>query len=63
NRSLSLNYESSAAVYSETFADALKSLIREDNNTSDEISLADWRLRPNHRRMLENLATLMTPVL
>ena len=63
NRSLSLNYETTAAVYSESFADAMKNLIHEDIDSSDEILLADWRNRPTRRRFLENLAALMSPVL
>jgi len=63
NRSLTLNYETTAAVYSEDFADALKSLIHEDIDSSDEILLADWRNRPARRIFLENLAALMSPVL
>jgi cardiolipin synthase len=63
NRSLTLNYETSAVVYSADFADAMKNLIHEDFEHSDEIVLADWRKRPTHRRFLENLAALMSPVL
>lgn len=63
NRSLSLNYETSAAVYSVEFADTMKNLIHEELESSDAILLADWNKRPAHRRLLENLATLMDPVL
>jgi len=63
NRSLTLNYETTAAVYSTAFADAMKNLIHEDINQSNEVLLADWRNRPSHRRLLENLAALMSPVL
>ncbi len=62
-RSLNLNYESSVAVYSETFADSMKNIIHEDIALSDEIFLSQWLQRPAARRLLENLASLMTPVL
>jgi cardiolipin synthase len=62
-RSLNLNYETSAAVYSATFADAMKNIIHEDINCSQEILLSEWRQRPARRRLLENLASLMAPVL
>jgi len=62
-RSLNLNYESSVAVYSEPFADALKNIIHEDIDLSAEIILTEWQNRPAARRLLENLASLMTPVL
>ena len=62
-RSLNLNYESSVAVYSEEFADAMKNIIHEDITLSDEILLSEWRTRPAPRRLLENLAALLSPVL
>lgn len=62
-RSLNLNYETFLAVYSPGFADTMKCIIHEDIDCSDEILLADWRKRPLHRRLLENLAALMAPVL
>jgi cardiolipin synthase len=62
-RSLHLNYETSIAVYSTEFTDAMKCIIHEDIDSSDEVLLADWQTRPAHRRLLENLAALMTPVL
>ncbi len=62
-RSLTLNYETSLAVYSAEFADAMKCIIHEDINSSDEVILADWQNRPAHRRLIENLAALMTPML
>jgi cardiolipin synthase A/B len=62
-RSLNLNYETFLAVYSAGFADTMKCIIHEDIDCSDEILLAEWRKRPRHRRLLENLAALMTPVL
>jgi cardiolipin synthase len=62
-RSLNLNYESSVAIYSEPFADALKNIIHEDIVLSVEVLLTQWQHRPAHRRLLENLAALMTPVL
>lgn len=62
-RSLNLNYETCLAIYSTGFADTMKCIIHEDIDCSDEILLADWRKRPRHRRLLENLAALMSPVL
>ena len=62
-RSLSLNYETSMAVYSEAFVDVMKNIIHEDLAASDEVLLADWQNRPARRRLLENFAALLTPVL
>lgn len=63
NRSLTLNYETSAVIYGAQFADAMKNVIHEDIGHSDEIILEEWRKRPAYRQMLENLALLMAPVL
>jgi cardiolipin synthase len=62
-RSLTLNYETCVAVYSAEFADTMKCIIHEDMASSSEVSLADWQRRPMRRRLLENLAALLTPVL
>jgi cardiolipin synthase len=62
-RSLRLNYETCLAVYSPQFADAMKNIIHNDMNASDEILLDDWQKRPLRARLSENLAALMTPVL
>lgn len=62
-RSLHLNYETCLAVYGTGFADAMKGIIHEDIDLSDEIVLADWQNRPARCRLLENLASLMTPIL
>lgn len=62
-RSLSLNYETSVAVYSADFADAMKCIIHEEMDCSEEVLLNDWSNRPACCRLLENLASLMTPVL
>jgi cardiolipin synthase len=62
-RSLHLNYETCVAVYSTEFTDAMKCIVHEDINNSDEVLLADWRNRPQRCRLLENLAALLTPVL
>lgn len=62
-RSLHLNYETCLAVYGEEFADVMKRIVHEDINFSDEVLPADWQRRPSRCRLLENLASLMTPVL
>lgn len=63
NRSLNLNYETTVAVYSEPFVDRMKEIVFEDLAFSDTVELFEWRKRPAFRRLLENLASLMNPVL
>jgi len=41
----------------------MKNIIHEDIDLSDEVTLNEWQRRPAHRRLLENLAALMSPVL
>ena len=62
-RSLNLNYETTVAVYSESFVDRLKEIVFEEIELSDEVDLYTWQKRPAHQRLLENLASLMGPVL
>lgn len=62
-RSLQLNYETNLAVYDDEFINRLKRIVLNDLAQSDELELAAWRRRPASRRMLENLAFLMMPVL
>ncbi len=62
-RSLQLNYETMVAAYSPPLADALKTLIHEEIAAGDELGLADWNRRPRTQRLMENFATLLSPVL
>jgi cardiolipin synthase A/B len=63
HRSLNLNYESTVAIYSSTFADAMKGIIHEDLVFSDEIILTAWNNRSSTCKLFENLAALMAPIL
>ena len=63
NRSLVLNYETTAVIYGAPFADRMKDLIHEDMEHSETVMLEEWNRRPAIRRLLENLAVLMAPVL
>lgn len=62
-RSLILNYETNVAVYDKHFANAMQLIIYEEILHSDEIRLNEWQRRPAYRRLIENLALLMSPVL
>lgn len=62
-RSLNLNYETTAIIHGAPFADRMKEIIHEDISRSTEISLSEWSKRSASRRLLENLANLMSPVL
>jgi cardiolipin synthase len=62
-RSLNLNYETIAAIYSTQLADTMKEIIHEEMANSCEILLNEWQKRPEHRKLLENLASLMAPVI
>ena len=62
-RSFRLDYETNLAVFDHAFADSLKSMLTEDISNSREVDLAAWSRRPASERMLENLFSLMVPVL
>jgi cardiolipin synthase len=62
-RSFQLNEEASLLLYD---ADAIKHLqaIQEGYiATSDQLQLATWRTRPRLRKLLENIARIMSPLL
>ena len=62
-RSLRLSYETNMAVYDDGFVNRMKEIILEDQDRSTEVNLQAWRRRPIQKRMLENFASLLTPVL
>ncbi|MBC8453716.1 cardiolipin synthase [PVC group bacterium] len=62
-RSLRLNYETNIVVYNEAFSDKMKRIVLDDEAQSEEVILAQWRIRPAWKRMAENLAFLLSPVL
>lgn len=62
-RSLSLNYETDIVALDEDVCDQIKRIVLVDEAQSDEINLNEWVARPEWKKMLENLAFLMTPVL
>ncbi|NCC51549.1 MAG: cardiolipin synthase [Spartobacteria bacterium] len=62
-RSLRLSYETNMTVYDDGFVNRMKAIILEDQSRSVEVEANAWRRRPAHKRMLENFASLMTPVL
>jgi len=62
-RSLKLNYETNIAVFGEAPINAIKEIIIEDQQACTEMHLNQWRQRPRYRKILENFASLMTPVL
>ncbi len=62
-RSLRLNYETNMAVFDAPFINALKLIVLQDIDESDEVNLRVWQSRPTSRRFLENLCNLLTPML
>jgi len=62
-RSLKLNYETNLVIYDEGCVNALKAIVLEDQAHSREVTLEHWRQRPKARMLLENFASLLTPVL
>ena len=62
-RSFELNFEVSLIAYDHEFAAAMRALQREYESRSGVLELAQWRSRPRARRLLENAAQTMSPLL
>ncbi len=62
-RSLRLNFETCLSVHDENFAGLMKSIILNDQASSSPVHLALWRKRHHYRRLMENAASLLTPML
>ncbi len=62
-RSLRLNFETCLSVHDENFAGVMKSIILNDQAVSSRVHPAVWRDRPYYRRLMENAASLLTPML
>jgi cardiolipin synthase len=62
-RSLWLNFEISLLVYDREFATELRDVQLGYVEESDPVDLETWRRRPKARRLLENAAGLLSPLL
>jgi len=62
-RSFRLDYETNLAVCNTMFAERLKRIVIDDIEQSTEVKWAAWVNRPLHQRVLENLFSLLVPVL
>lgn len=62
-RSLRLNFETCLSVHDDNFAGLMKSIILSDQAESTPVHLSVWRKRPYYRRLMENAASLLSPML
>lgn len=62
-RSLRLNYETGLVVYGENAVNSIKSALVDDQNHSTAIGLNEWRNRALSKRLAENAASILTPLL
>lgn len=62
-RSLRLNYETNLAVFDAEFIGRLKQAVLAEMGASRELSADLWRRRPAWRRFVEDLCSLLSPVL
>jgi cardiolipin synthase len=62
-RSLRLNYETNLAIYDTDVIGQLKRIVCEDEARSEELDILAWRGRSALRRLAENAASLLAPVL
>lgn len=62
-RSFDLNFEVSSVVYDEDFCSRLRMLQRSYLGRSRPVNAEEWNARPAWRRLVENAAGLLTPLL
>ncbi len=62
-RSIYLNFELTLAVYDHPFADRLRDLQLSYMTESREMRLSDWQSRKAPRRLLDNVARMLSPLL
>lgn len=62
-RSLWLNFEATLVVDDPAFCNAMIALIADYKKNSHRLDLSQWRKRRFHKRVLENLAQLASPLL
>jgi cardiolipin synthase A/B len=62
-RSIELNYETTVLVDDAAFIGLLKPIILEDLYRSTELNLNSWLKRPVRQQIIENICSLLTPLL
>lgn len=62
-RSLWLNFEATLVVDDPAFCDAMVELVAQYKQNSHRLELDEWRKRRIHKRVVENLAQLASPLL
>lgn len=63
NRSYEQNFEIAAFIYDRKTACTLTNNFRNDMTSSRELNINLWRHRPKHKRYLDSLARLLSPLL
>lgn len=62
-RSFEHNFESNLFFYSKEFAERMLGIYRQDLSHSTRVVPAQWRRRPIHRRAIESIVRLLSPIL
>ncbi len=62
-RSIWLNFEVTLVVDDPLFCTSVKEIVECYKADSERLTLSDWRRRPVHKRVLENIAQLASPLL
>ena len=62
-RSFEQNFEVSAFIYNEQHSKHLKELFMSDMKVSKKLSYFKWSNRPRHRKIIQALARLLSPIL
>ncbi len=62
-RSFEHNFEANLFIYSRTFNERITKIFLADQSESVRIMPADWRKRPRHKKFLESVLRLLSPIL
>lgn len=62
-RSFEHNFEGNLFFYSKEFTERMLDIYREDLSHSTRVQPAQWRKRPLHRRAIESVVRLLSPIL
>ena len=62
-RSFEHNFESNLFIYTPEFNEKMRHLFHADMEKCEQIRLPRWRRRPLHRKALESIVRLLSPIL
>ena len=62
-RSFEHNFEANLFIYSKGFNERMTKIFLSDQNQSERVMPANWKNRPRHKKILESILRLLSPIL